>query len=416
MQYTDEMILQLITSVIRQQDTDMKGTPELSFDSTALTEEQWSVVYQRLREHKILPLFTDAVSRIPGIPQALADTWKKEIYAHTYHAIQLQGAQKKLLGQLKEAGIPVVVMKGTAAARYYAALKYRTMGDVDLLTLPERYEEACTLLGPFGWEETSTDGELKRGRHRSFQRGDIEVEMHRFFATQKDQSQADCLDGLLYDAIRSGCTDLTDTANGLVILEHISQHMNGGIGLRQIIDWRMFVERCLDDAAWEQSFRGIAQETGLEKLAINAARMCQKYLGLRTDITWCSSADEKACDDMMQYVMNCGNFGHAQDALKSGEAAKVPSIKHPIRLFRYLQERGEANWGGLKKHKWLKPFAWLYQICHYIVMLIQLKATPGKLRDSVRVQKAKDDLLHRLGVPNVVPEEEDLPGEPPDRD
>ena len=351
--------------MIRQQDTDIKGTPELPFDSTALTEEQWSAMYQRLREHKILPLFSDAVSRIPGIPEALADTWKKEIYAHTYHTIQLQGTQKKLLDRFKDAGIPVVVMKGTAAARYYAALKYRTMGDVDLLTLPERYEDALALFGTLGWEETTSDWDLRRGRHRSFRHGDVEVEMHRFFASQKDQSQADRLDALLYDDIRSGRTDLSDIANGLVVLEHISQHMNGGIGLRQIIDWRMFVERCLDDAVWEQSFRGIAQNTGLEKLAINATRMCQKYLGLRTDITWCASADEKACDDMMQYVMDCGNFGHAQNALESGQAARVPSIRHPIQLFRYLQARGEENWGALKKHKWLKPFAWLYQICHY---------------------------------------------------
>ena len=417
MTYTDQIALQLLESVILQQDIDPKGTPALPFDGTALTAEEWAQVFGRLREHKVLPLFSDVLSRIPGIPADIAATWKKEIYAHTYHAIQLQQAQGRLLGQFAEAGIPVVVLKGTAAARYYASPKYRTMGDIDLLTVPEEYDRACAFFAEHGWEETTGDWDQKRGRHRSFQKGDVEAEMHRFFATQKDAEKAACMDRLLYGQIRPGCPDLPLTENGLVILGHISQHMRNGIGLRQIIDWRMFVNRCLDDDAWERQFRSAAKDSGLDQLAVNVTQMCRKYLGLRTDITWCAAADEGACDELMQYVMDCGNFGSAQGVSESKAAAGVPSIWHPIKLFGYLQSHGENNWEALKKHKWLKPFAWLYQICHYIVMLIQLKATPGKLRDSVRVQKAKDDLLHRLGVPNVVPdEEEDVPGEPPDQD
>ena len=97
--------------------------------------------------------------------------------------------------------------------------------------------------------------------------------------------------------------------NGLVLLEHINQHLEEGLGLRQILDWALYVDKALDDDAWEYTFAPVVRRLGLERLAITVTRMCQLYLGLRSDITWCASADEKVCDSLMNYIMEQGNFG-----------------------------------------------------------------------------------------------------------
>ena len=39
--------------------------------------------------------------------------------------------------------------------------------------------------------------------------------------------------------------------NGLVLLGHINQHLEEGLGLRQILDWALYVDKALDDDAWE---------------------------------------------------------------------------------------------------------------------------------------------------------------------
>ena len=56
--------------------------------------------------------------------------------------------------------------------------------------------------------------------------------------------------------------------------------MEEGLGLRQILDWALYVDKALDDDAWEHTFAPAVRRLGLERLAITVTRMCQLYLGL----------------------------------------------------------------------------------------------------------------------------------------
>ena len=92
-----------------------------------------------------------------------------------------------------------------------------------------------------------------------------------------------------------------------MILEHISQHLENGLGLRQIIDWMMFVHKCLPDENWPE-FQVLASNIGMETLAIVMTRMCELHLGL-PERMWCKSADNELCGQLMDYILACGNFG-----------------------------------------------------------------------------------------------------------
>ena len=70
-------------------------------------------------------------------------------------------------------------------------------------------------------------------------------------------------------------------------------------------------------------------------------------------------------------VRSAGNFGKSRELFKSQGTSKMPSIKHPIRLFKYVQSHGERGWKALKKHPWLRPFAWIRQTFRYIKLSIQ---------------------------------------------
>lgn len=375
----------------------------LSLISFAISDKEanmdllnWKEQFDFFRSHAIAPLVSDLNQHVQD--NNIKKTWKESVYSNIYTYYNLVKRQNQILDAFKVKNIPVVVLKGTSAAKYYPKPQLRTMGDIDLLVRPEYYEDAVSSLICVGCDEITSKAEAEAGRHRSFRYNDVSIELHHYFSLISDRDKADALDNLLYDAISLNSTELPDVENGLVLLSHIRQHLEGGLGLRQIVDWFMFVRSCLDDETWYSSFQEKAQLTGLETLAITVTRMCQIYLGLTTAITWCKDADEQVCNDLMQYVMECGNFGRSREILQSGATSKLPSLKHPIQLFKYIQFHGETNWKVLKKHSWLKPFAWLYQSSHYIKFAIQNRVTPNKFKSIYEEGQRRNEMFASLGI------------------
>ena len=188
---------------------------------------------------------------------------------------------------------------------------------------------------------------------------------------------------------------LPPLANGLVLLDHMKKHLRSGLGLRQAIDWMMYVDKVLDNEKWEKSFKGIVEELNLVKLAITVTRMCQIYLGLSEQITWCQGADEKLCKRLMNIILSSGNFGKKQDFGTKVESVLVKARRESF--FRYLQESGQKNWTAFKRHRWLSPFCWIYQIYYLIKCGIGTKRGFKLFLDIKRSQE-RYDLLKELHI------------------
>lgn len=201
----------------------------------------------------------------------------------------LMMAQDRVLRVFREEGIPVAVLKGAAAAVNYPQPNSRCMGDIDIIVPPDSFERAFSCMESLGWEN-NTDLRVNP-RHAGFAKtGCPELELHRFFSTCVDKRQAQALDQAIYNAIpRAQWCDvdgflvpvLPALENGLVLLAHVNQHLGSGLGLRQILDWQMFVRAYADDAFWCDGFQQAAQSIGMEKLAVTVTALCQRYLGLQ---------------------------------------------------------------------------------------------------------------------------------------
>ena len=177
--------------------------------------------------------------------------------------------------------------------------------------------------------------------------------------------------------------------NGLVLMFHINQHLRSGLGLRQIIDWMMYV-----DKNGIERVLPLLRKTEMEKFAFTVTAMCQKYLGLKTIITM---EDEYPCDELMEYILANGNFGR-----KSGENGKIASVfldmSNPIRMFKRLQFAGQLRWKVAKKYRVLRPFAWIYQITVIIRELNQNKITFNQFWKQREVGLKQRKLVERLGL------------------
>ena len=342
-------------------------------------------VYEEMRMHGLVALPASVIREL-SLTDELLDTWKKAIISQVRGYCVYTEAQASL-----PITVPYVILKGTEAAKYYPYPEYRAMGDIDIMTPREDFETACDLLISAGYEELN-NGEL---RHREFIKNGIIIEVHRYFASLNDPGQAEYLDDLIIENINPSHV-LPDMVNGLVLLEHISQHLEHGLGLRQIIDWMMFVNECLPESKWPE-FRELAQNIGLEKLAIVATRMCEVYMALPSR-GWCNSVDEDLCERFMEYVLNSGNFGNKWDNESSAGTKVLTYSRTPQAAFRLLQKNGEKNWKLAQDHPALKSFAWIYQAGIYIGKGLVRKNAASKLKEEFESARERNALLDALCV------------------
>ena len=120
------------------------------------------------------------------------------------------------------------------------------------------------------------------------------------------------------------------------------------------------------------------------------------YLGLPSLITWCSSADEKTCEELMENLLLSGNFGR-----KNGNGNSVETVTTSIRregLFRWLQIAGEHNWAAYRNHHWLKPFCWIYQAFRYAGQGLKIGRKGKELLRDLDRSKERYELLKKLGI------------------
>lgn len=311
--------------------------------------------------------------------------------------VQVCYEQDKLAKALE--GVPFVILKGLAAAIYYPDPMKRTLGDIDLIVAPEDFTRACAALPAAGFTTDELPDEEKR--HVHFCQNGVNIELHRRFASCNTRKQEELLDGWIFAALREPVTAeagqfrfpmLPEELNGLVLLTHISQHLEGGLGLRQILDWVMFVDKALPDERWE-SFKEKTDQLGLTTLAIAAARIGQLYLGAYPNKTWCAREDALAAA-FLDYAFSCGNFGR-----KLGKNASVTQVMSQGKggVLGHLQKRGEANWKALEQHPALKPFAWLYQAGRYAKAGLRRGLSAGDLKQSLDESRKRSELIEKLG-------------------
>lgn len=372
--------------------------------------EQWDTYFREYREQTVWALL------MPIADSIFRDAEKKIAYEdsvgqNVLSFYRLLEAQKQALAVLSAENIPAAVLKGAAAALNYPCPEYRCMGDIDLIVKPDDFNRAYKTLCDAGYQNENTLEDYRR--HIGFRTpSGVELELHNHFSSSKNREQNALLDQMIYEAIDHCSTEdvcgypvpvLPPLINGLVLLGHINHHLGSGLGLRQIIDWMCFVQKYLDDDLWNCAFREASGKIGMQKLAVITTAMCRKYLGMQSTLTWCSGlseADQELCDELMAYILSKGNFGRTSEK-RSKSVSVIRMFRNPVEGLRSAQQTGCVTWKALKKHPWLKCFAWLYQICRWISHGIREKVNMRHFVQSCETEKSETGLLKRLGVTRI---------------
>ena len=354
-------------------------------------DTDWNAVLKEAESQAVLGIV------IGVAPADIRKEWQARSSAGMAHFVRILHYQEQLYKLLKENDIPMVILKGTAATVYYPNPSQRTMGDIDYLVPLEHFDRAKDILQQNGY---SVSEDFRYLRHIDVGKDGISFEMHRFFS----DAEADIDLFITNDLCKAKEANiygsvfpmLPNLSNGLVLLAHLVHHLKTGVGLRQVIDWMMFADKELDDEFWYREFQSAAEQAGLKKVAVAATRMCQKYLGLSEEKRcWCMDVDEDLCDSLMENVLSSGNFGK-----KHGKGLRVEGAVNNLKKggLRYLQTAGEYNWRAYHKYKWLKPFAWIYQIGRYAKQGFQTKRNRKQLQQDYDQASQRYKLLEKLGI------------------
>lgn len=363
----------------------------------------WPDIKKELELHAVLPLISK-VKMNPTLPDEEKVYLAKRVAMNIRNFNELMKAQSDILYIFKNNNIHAAVLKGAAAGQYYLEPELRTYGDIDIIVSPDDFKKAFELLCDAGYKNILSDIRLTEFMTQN----GSELELHFHFSRGLNKKQNDLFDGYLYDSftnikeimINKYIVPVFPTVeNGLILLGHIYQHIGSGLGLRQIIDWMLFVRNNLTVELWNNEFQNKAESIGLDYLAKTVTKMCQKYLGLDSNISWCKDVDDKLVDDLMIYILNNGNFGRKKvvisssiDSIKSASA--IHGLKSPIVAFKFLTNAGKYHMekDGLKPNK---LYAWLYQIRHLFLKFINSKDKRG-IFNGIKSGTKDNNLIKRL--------------------
>ena len=387
MTQTDTALLNLLRASL----SGVRFEPEAGTD--------WSSVYGSSKLHAVAAL---AYGSLPSaVPASVFDAWKTAYYSQLGGYVRYLSSQDELCGLLSSGDIPAAVLKGSAAAMYYPEPSLRTMGDIDVIVRPQDLNRTAAMMENAGYNRLkgNTDDEEQR-RHISFSKDGVVIEVHYRFSyvgLDIDGIIAEGLDHIEYRNLDGHVfPSLPRLANGIVLLAHMREHLRCGLGLRQMIDWMMYVSRELDDGSWYASFHPAAEALKLDKLASVSARLSQLYLGLSDSVTWCSCTDETLCARLMESLLSSGNFG-AKDSSGNLVGGVMTNIRKEG-LFPYLQRIGERDWSFYHRHRWVRPLAFFYESGVFMKKALTLKRGGDRLLPHMSSSREKYELLEQLGL------------------
>lgn len=360
--------------------------------------EDWESVFAEMKRQTVAALPGEWLKShpIPG-----ASSWSNYCLLQHGQWVKAMYGQGQLLELLDKHDIPCVILKGAAASMAYPQPSLRTTGDVDFLVKRADFEKAATLLEANGYAVSHEKNE--ESHHYAYSKDGVSYELHRRLGSLEETDEEliriyeKGIDNRVIGAAGSYAFPVFDSAlNGMVLISHIYQHLSRiGLGLRQIIDWMMYVN-ALPGEVWEDELLPMLQKTGMERLALTVTAMCQKYLGLRTIV---EDSEQYPCDELMACVLEIGNFGNkVRETRLMGKTADFTLSSMGKGVFWRLQKGGMIEWPAAKKHRALWPFAWIYQAFRILRMLMNSGMKPRDLVGQTKRSADRVTLLRSLGL------------------
>lgn len=333
----------------------------------------WPVLAGMARQQTLSGLIAETIS---GLPEDMQPDMKTKMQLHSVvtRIYQSHSMLNRRLAQVKtlldDNGIRSVLFKGQGLALNYPNPLSRQCGDIDIYVGEKNFLKAMDLLEP------GVPHDVRRFRHTkhfNVDSGGVHVELHRIaeilpgvMADRRFQEWT--VNQLLESDLRSveiGGVEVSLPPvdfDALYIINHAWHHfINGGIGLRQICDWSLYLHRFHDEIDAAQlkrnlkSFRLTRAWQVMGSIAVHKLGLPESECPLYT------GEGDPYVEKVMDMIFNDGNFGYY-----SAEGRKPRPKGHLAGKFHSLKKQTRRIYNLL----WISPaeviHAWMWYVINGI--------------------------------------------------
>ena len=372
----------------------------------------WQEVFAECRKQTVLVHGFKAADRSGLLPNELRAIWKKLAIAATYNNFQVVFSHQHLAEMMDSAGIPYVILKGCASARYYPEPLDRQMGDVDFLVDPGDLEAAGEALKKEEfqpWEEEHICHVVYRNGREHMEMhfepagmpygkaGDIAREYFRDVMEQAEEAEVEGKKIMMPSAFH----------HGLVLLLHTAHHMLGeGVGLRHLCDWAVFAAT-FPEKEFREIFEKRLKRIGLWKFACILTRTAEEYLGSPAG-NWADEVEADVTEAVIRDIFTGGNFGTKQegrvyetylisDRGKDGVGRRSMAAQFCASVNKMVC----THWPKARRYKVLLPIGWAFFGIRYLVRMLLGKRPPLHPMKIQKEAALRKDIYREFGLYDI---------------
>ena len=393
--------------------TDLTKTTLLKLLSNALfgvpvevpDSVDWQEVYQESVAQSVAALAFSHLDK-SILPEIVVNEWEEMTFQIMMSNMQVDADHAKLHQILLSAKIPYVILKGDASAAYYPDPMLRAMGDVDFLIDKQNIGNVDLLLRKNGFEPQPSNHECERAYHKGISVWELHWDVNGVPGGEVGKKIHEYLSDMIEKAEPASLTNgeyLSPTPfhHGLVMLLHVARHMiTGGIGLRHLCDWAVFVEKLGD--RFPKMFEDKLKNIGLWRFAQLLTQLSVVDLKC-PEQSWMGDLEHELLDALKDDLFAAGNFGH-KDVNRADEAKFITSRKkggvNDDSLWKQsilsANEIVRKHWKFADKVPIVYPVGWAFFGGRYAVRSLAGKRKKISVNELAKSAKARKEIYQQM--------------------
>lgn len=292
-------------------------------DTSLFKDVSWRDIIHLADIETVKGILLDGISLLP-----------KELMPDEDTVMDLAGRQNKIVQhnhvhrgtivqidkKLKENGITAVFMKGQMTGLRYPKPLHRQPGDIDFVVGREDSPKTLDVLETIG----KVDRTLVHEHHGMAWVNGVTVEphykVHNYQRPSTDKAMQEMFAEVFPDKLITAEIDgykvniFPPTFESVFLVSHMVNHVyEEGLGLRQVIDYAMFLDKCADKIDWLQHDESLYKMRMQRAFRIFSC-ICVTYLGLPlpSQVESFSFQEKEWAKKMIEDILEVGNFGRGK--------------------------------------------------------------------------------------------------------
>ncbi|MGL4655272.1 MAG: nucleotidyltransferase domain-containing protein [Sarcina sp.] len=400
-----EELLKILSSVVNE--AKLKG-----FDT--LSEKEWNSIYDEASAHSLESVIYYAIKKNKiNVRSKKFEDWKKDVFLSNIHQDKHVSVVAIALNKLRDAGIPVMVLKGMVLRELYPKSELRSMSDADLLVRVEDLDLTCEILESLGYE-TSYDLSGKES-HVVFNNESTRIEIHWDLINEQYFNGKNNFDTDIWENANEAeikgveCFTLSNEDLVIHLLTHMMVHLSClGFGLRQMLDLAFVISKNRETINWEVVLEKI-KNAEILKFSLYVFEICEQLFevdlpGNIKTLILINDLDDTYIKLFIEDICGNGTFGSKDRGECFGKSFGGGMIEDAnqgvyTQFMRTLFPKAEdmtERYNYAKKVKILMPFAWTHHIFAGIFNKDYCFSEKKKFFSSIKIAKKRKKLLEYL--------------------